>query len=214
MFKNTMQGLCYALLFAWIVLLITTNNYILSTMSLLSIVSVIMTVVCSIKINGWSLGIPESVGIIIFVGFSVDYIVHMCHQYNESVNDLRKKKTDTAFFNIGSTIIMGAITSFLSGFFLMQCEFSYMYKFGVMMCVTIVSAMLVALVFFPAQTYLLGPQKTQGNIYHTIIVPLSRKLDKVTNKIPCCKKAKKGAVMAYKKAEESIKSSRSARNSR
>lgn len=199
-----MQGLGCSLFFAWLVLMLTTNNIILSTMSLLAIISVIMSVIASIKIEGWSLGIPESIGIIIFVGFSVDYIVHMCHQFNESANDKRKKKTDTAFFNIGSTIIMGAATSFMSGFFLLQCEFAYMYKFGLMMCVTIVSALISALIYFPALTYLMGPEGNQGNIYLTMIKPLFRKLGKWTDKLACCRKFKRGLVTTWKKAEERI----------
>ena len=75
----------------------------------------------SIKLAGWSLGIAESVGLIVFVGFSVDYIVHMCHQYVESTHESRKKRMDSFFQEFGTTILNGAYTSFVAGLFLSIC---------------------------------------------------------------------------------------------
>lgn len=79
MFYNAIQGMCSSLLFAFGVLLITTRNYIVSFQAVLSILLTIATIMSCIKIAGWSVGIAESIGLIVFIGFSVDYIVHMCH---------------------------------------------------------------------------------------------------------------------------------------
>lgn len=51
----------------------------------------------SIYLNDFALGIAESIGIIVFIGFSVDYVVHMSHQYVESVFDKRKNRVDWCF---------------------------------------------------------------------------------------------------------------------
>ena len=75
----------------------TTKNYIVSLMAVFSIMHVIATMFACIKISGWSLGIAESIGLIIFVGFSVDYIVHMCHQYVQSVHETRKERVNSCF---------------------------------------------------------------------------------------------------------------------
>ena len=121
LFKNNIAGMATSILFAWIVLLISTKNYWVSLQAALSILLVIATIISSIYLQGWSLGMAESIGLIVFVGFSVDYIVHMCHQYIESIHDKRKKKVDTCFQRIGSTILNGAATSFMAGVFLDRC---------------------------------------------------------------------------------------------
>lgn len=83
--------------FAFLVLLITTKNYIVSFQAVIAITLVLSTIMSAIYFQGWSLGIAESIGLIVFVGFSVDYVVHMCHCYVESLFDKRKKKMDSCF---------------------------------------------------------------------------------------------------------------------
>lgn len=165
-----------SILFAWIVLLISTKNYWVSLQAALSILLVIATIISSIYLQGWSLGMAESIGLIVFVGFSVDYIVHMCHQYIESIHDKRKKKVDTCFQQIGSTILNGAVTSFMAGVFLDRCQFSYLHKFGILLMITISSSLIIAMTFYPALSYFKGPQYKQGDIHHNIILPLKRRL--------------------------------------
>jgi predicted RND superfamily exporter protein len=41
---------------------------------------------------GWEMGISESIAMIIFVGLSVDYVVHIAHNYVESVALTRKER--------------------------------------------------------------------------------------------------------------------------
>lgn len=89
MYRNAVIGMCMSLFFAFLVLLITTANYLVSLQAVLSIMLTIATIMSCIKVAGWSLGIAESIGLVVFVGFSVDYIVHMCHQYVESVFEKR-----------------------------------------------------------------------------------------------------------------------------
>jgi predicted RND superfamily exporter protein len=86
-----------SILFVWIVLLLLTRNYWVSFFATLSIMVVVGTIMSSIYLQGWSLGMAESLGLIVFVGTSVDYIVHMCHQYIQSIHDKRKKKVDICF---------------------------------------------------------------------------------------------------------------------
>ena len=84
--QNAMSGCGLSVLFAMIILVITTGNYVVSLYSTLSISIVIATLMGAMKLQGWTLGVVECIGLIIFVGFSVDYVVHMCHQYVESIH--------------------------------------------------------------------------------------------------------------------------------
>merc|ERR1712096_178791 len=103
----------------------------------------------SMELQGWTLGISECIGLIIFIGFSVDYIVHMCHQYIESAYTDRKNRMEACYFQMGSTILNGAFTSFVAGLILFRCYIRQSTQFGILMMITIVTALIVALVFFP-----------------------------------------------------------------
>lgn len=175
MFRNAMGGMACSIFFAFVILLITTRNYTISLYSVVSISLVIATIMSSIKILNWSLGIAESIGLIVFIGFSVDYIVHMSHQYVESVFDKKKNRVDSCFQQIGSTILNGAVTSFVAGIFLFLCQYSYLHKFGVLMIVTIISSLFFAMIFFPALCYYVGPEFKEGDIDHNIIEPCKKK---------------------------------------
>ena len=67
---------------------------------------------------GWKFGIAESTSTIVFVGLSVDYVVHLCHQYIHEIAPDRYTRTKAAFRQMGETILGGAFTSLLSGLFL------------------------------------------------------------------------------------------------
>ena len=86
--------------------------------------------------------------------------------------DKRKKRTDSCFHQIGSTILNGAYTSFIAGYFLSRCEVSFLYKFGILMMFTILSSLVISMLFYPALCYTIGPQFDEGNITHHVINPL------------------------------------------
>jgi len=72
-------------LFAFVVLLFNTQNFITSFYAILTITLVNGSIIAAIYLQGGGLGIADSFIIVIFSGFSFDYVVHMCHQYVESV---------------------------------------------------------------------------------------------------------------------------------
>lgn len=121
MFTNAIQGLICSVVFAYIVLLITTHNYTVSLFCILTILLTIGSIVCTIYLAGWGIGLSESICLIVFIGLSVDYVVHMSHQYIESIYDRRKNRVDNCFHQIGSTIVHGAITSLGASILLTQC---------------------------------------------------------------------------------------------
>ena len=82
--SNAIQGLVLSLIFASVVLLLATRNIFVTLFSVGIITCVISSVLSLINLIGWKLGIAESLAIDFFVGFSVDYIVHVAHQYIES----------------------------------------------------------------------------------------------------------------------------------
>lgn len=94
---NTFSGMICSILFAYIVLLAVTKNYIVSSLCILTISAIMGTMMSVIWARGEGIGVSEGLSIIVFVGFSVDYVVHMCHQYLESVYPTRKLRVNYAF---------------------------------------------------------------------------------------------------------------------
>jgi len=41
---------------------------------------------------GWELGVAESMGIVILIGFSVDYVVHLSSHYSHSPHPKRAER--------------------------------------------------------------------------------------------------------------------------
>src|SRR5258708_40177209 len=97
--------------FAFIVLIITTHNIIVAVLNVITIAGVLASITGMIYMWGWRLGITESLGMDLFVGFSVDYIVHVGHQYAESFMTTRKDRMDLAYKNIGLAVISGCVTT-------------------------------------------------------------------------------------------------------
>jgi protein dispatched 1 len=77
--SNAIQGLVLSVVFASVVLLLATRNIFVTMYSVGIIVCVISSVLGVIQLIGWKLGIAESLATDFFVGFSVDYIVHVSH---------------------------------------------------------------------------------------------------------------------------------------
>jgi len=74
---------------AFLFLLASTRNYILSFLAILAISFVMATLFATINLAGWGLGIAESIGVVVFIGFSIDFIVHICHHYTDNHYDDR-----------------------------------------------------------------------------------------------------------------------------
>ena len=163
-----------SLAFAYLVLFATTYNYAVAAVATMSIFMIVGSIVSYIYLAGWGIGLSESIGLIVTVGFSVDYIVHMSHVYVESIYDTRKHRVDNCYSTIGGTIVHGATTSLGAGFVMTQCYITELRRFGILIMFTILAALFFSLVFYPAFSYQAGPQFTTGSIFEEVIEPMRR----------------------------------------
>jgi predicted RND superfamily exporter protein len=163
--SNCIQGILFSLLFALIVMVCTTGNIWISLYAVLSISSVILFLMGVIKLNGGNFGIIESTCVIVFIGLSVDYIVHISHQYTKCLKPDRLSRTNFALGQMGPTIFGGAITSMFSAFFLLACQADSLNKFGQFLATTIAASFFTSLVFLPALLLLAGPEGESGKIF-------------------------------------------------
>ena len=164
-----------AIVFAFGMLLFSTMNITVSIFSTLSIIGIVAGVVAVMQFAGWELGIAESVTVVILIGFSVDYVVHLGNHYVGSVYPDRKRRMDESLTHLGVSIFSGAITTMGSGLFLFFTVMIFFQKFAIIITSTILYSLLYSLVFFAALNYLVGPEERSGDIMHYVFLPLYSK---------------------------------------
>lgn len=121
---------------AFVVLLISTRVLHIAFFASVSIVCVLVSVVGTMVMLGWSLGSIESILIGIIAGFSVDYVVHLAHAYETARGDTAER-VQAAFGDMGISVLNGMITSVGASIPLFFCQLTFFAKFGTFLCLTI-----------------------------------------------------------------------------
>ena len=86
------QGMAIASVFCLLILLITTQNFIQAFISLLNVAVIISSVLSIEYMLGWEIGVSESLSMVISIGISVDYVVHLSSDYIHSAHKSRHDK--------------------------------------------------------------------------------------------------------------------------
>ena len=120
--SSAFQGMGIATVFAFFILILATGNIIQAIISLFCVASIIISVLAIMQFKGWEIGISESIAMVILIGFSVDYCVHLSSDYMHSAHSKRHDKMKQAYSEMGVSILSGAITTFGSGIFLFGGE--------------------------------------------------------------------------------------------
>jgi protein dispatched 1 len=162
--RTAVQGMAIAILFAFLVLLIATHNLLLTLISVFCVAYVVVSVVAIMVLKDWQLGISECICVVILIGFSVDYIVHLGSDYIHSNLDSRMDKMRQAYQHMGISIMSGMITTTISGAFLFGGVILTFNKFALLITSTIIIAFLVSMVLFGAILQTIGPEKNYCNV--------------------------------------------------
>ena len=169
-------------MFAFFVLMVMTQNIIVAVFNVISILGVLITITGMVYYMGWHMGIVESLGLDLFIGFSVDYIVHVGHCYVDSIYDSRKARMDNAYKNIGGAVLSGCMTTSISAFFMLPFNFRMINQFGILLIITLMSSLYFSLVLFPALIYIIGPEYKRGNLKVHFWDPLVMKINSCRDK--------------------------------
>jgi hypothetical protein len=144
--------------------LLFTRNVLISLYTMLSIVLIVATLLGIIfGAAGYPFGAIEAVGVTIFVGLSVDYILHAAHGYSESKKTGRKDKVTDMLTRLGISIVGGAITTAGSCIFLFFCHIFLFVQLGVMLFFNCLIALFFAQLFLSAMLMVIGPLEDQGS---------------------------------------------------
>jgi predicted RND superfamily exporter protein len=113
------------------VLAVTTRSPILTVLSMLTIGSIVCCIVGTLVLDGWQLNIMESVIISVAVGMSVDFVAHYSHTYlhaPESYKSDRDKCVEHTLTTMGVSVLTGAITTFVAGFFMILAQTLFFFQ--------------------------------------------------------------------------------------
>jgi len=163
---NVYLGLAVCFPMVFFVLSVSTGNVILAFYSTVTIAGIVTTVIGigAGGIMGWDLGTTEAIAAVIVIGFSVDYCVHLANAYIENDAVDRVSRTRIALTTMGISVTAGAITTIIAGAFLAFCILTFFVKFAFLICWTIFSSYIWAVIFFGALCMTAGPSGKFGDI--------------------------------------------------
>lgn len=140
-------------------ILIFTRNPVIAIVTWLSIVVIIGILLgFMILVFSWEFGVIEAISVTVFVGLSVDYCLHMANSFNESVAATTYLRVRSALTQTGVSITGAAITTIGSSFFLLFCDIKIFVQFGQVSMMSLLVALLIAVLFLPAVLILVGPK--------------------------------------------------------
>ncbi|GMH80958.1 hypothetical protein TL16_g08767 [Triparma laevis f. inornata] len=174
---------------AFIVLVATTRNVILTFYSCLTIILICGVCTGILVLDGWELNILESIIFSVAVGMAVDFVAHYSHAYIEAPEkegggghalveegqdraprswcgvQERLQKTKTSLTVMGYSITSAAITTFIAGAVMCFSKTLFFYKFGVFMTLIMFMSWFFSTFFLMGSLACFGPVGDWGDIF-------------------------------------------------
>ena len=152
------KGILGSLGLAWVVLILSSSNFLISVMAMSSIVGIMLTCFGVMALLGWTISILESICMIIVVGMAVDYTVHLMHSYNEAGAPDRFGKAQTALAEMGVSVVGGAITTLVACLPLLMAQFKFFTQFGSFIAIITFCSILWAIFYLMTLAMAVGPE--------------------------------------------------------
>jgi len=172
---TTLLCAVFSIAFALITVVAFLRNLALAVYLVLSIVSVVICLAALMfGIIGWPFGAVEAIGLIVFVGFCVDYSMHLAEAFRQSAGETRFARMKEALQRTGGAIMASAMTSFLAGIPLVFCTIQVFVKFGITVVSNTVLSLLFSLLFFTALLMIAGPMEDPCEVLFSLVRPAKK----------------------------------------
>ena len=127
-----------------------TRNVIISFLSIFCVSFIMICIICLMVLNEWEMGISESISLVLLIGLSVDYLVHLAAHFINSKKQTNLGRLKEAYGEIAIGITSGAITTFGCGLFLFGGKNLVFKKFATLISSTIAFSFLTSMLLFGA----------------------------------------------------------------
>merc|ERR1712110_916145 len=162
--REAIKSTLLSLTVAFVTLVLVTWNWYIALLGLFNISSIVVYFLGLWPILQWELDIYNVIFLIMAVGLSVDYTVHLLHAFNESNAPDRVERVQTALSTMGITVLSGALTTLLAALPLFFCQAIFFQRFGTFVFITIFLSIMLALFLLPPLLLLIGPTGHFGDV--------------------------------------------------
>ena len=155
--SGTYASIGVSMAVAFIVMLITSLNVLITTYAVVTIFLTISVSAGVLVLLGWELNVVESVTLTMSVGLSIDFCIHYGMGYRLSTLGNRKLRVQDSFERVGAAIFMAAATTFLAGVCIIPSIILFYIQLGTFLMLVMAVSWLFATFFFQSLCYVLGP---------------------------------------------------------
>lgn len=152
-------GIGIMLMIAFIIMCIATGNLTIAVLTTCAVGGVLGIVFAFVYIVGWDLGVAECLSAVISVGYAFDGVAHIGKAYAESDEGSQEQRTRDGLTALGISVLFGTLSTATSALMLLFTQVLMLFKFGVLVAVTMAATLLWALVLLPAGLLVFGPCK-------------------------------------------------------
>ena len=156
--NGTYYSIILSLSVAFVVMLLTSLNVLLTIYALITITLAIAATIACLVFMGWELNIIESVTISLAVGLSIDFTIHYGVAYRLSREVYPKARVRESFARVGSAVVMAALTTFLAGAAMMPSHIMGYRELGIFLMLVMTFSWVFATFFFQSLCRLAGPK--------------------------------------------------------
>ena len=156
--SGTYIALGVSLSFAFLMMVMTTLNMLLSIYAIITIAFAMFVTIAVFVLLGWELNILESLAISICAGMSVDFVIHYGVAYKQAYSKDRNYRVCKALERVGSAVTMAAATTFISGSLILTTRIHVYFQAGILFMVIMTSSYLFSTFFFLSICSVIGPK--------------------------------------------------------
>jgi len=151
----------------FVILMLVLNNWIMALLCCINVLCIMMSVLGVIGMIGWRFGLTECASVVLVIGFSVDYCVHISHGYIVApLKHNREIRCQFSLLQNGHAIVSSATVSILSTFpVLLNPNEVMFWKMGFLTVMTILFSILFSFSLFTLLLATIAPEGNGGKLW-------------------------------------------------
>ncbi|KAL6742451.1 hypothetical protein Aduo_015600 [Ancylostoma duodenale] len=148
--SSTLYSVVVSVLVSLAVVVLCTRHCILSIAAGLVICSIMLWTIAASILQGWELSVVESTIIVLTIGLSFDFTLHIAVSYRDDKEVCVESRISSCLSSAGRACTLGAVTSILCGIPLLFAHTAAFMQVGSLLVTLGITSLLGATFVFPA----------------------------------------------------------------